>query len=102
MDIPIWRKKTEALINKDFISIKAYSGYRSATADPKAEEYFLNIEAPEKVLGETILRSLEQSRFLSLEEMQNLSINLKTNYEAWVERIKKLYGYKTKKAMFVK
>ena len=100
MSVPAWKKTVSCKMNKEFISIKAYSGYRSATADPVAEEYFLNIDVCEEILGEFVLEALQQSRFLELEEMQNLNINSKNNYENWVKKIQNLYGYKTRRAMF--
>jgi hypothetical protein len=96
----IWRRRISCLNNGDFISIQAYSGYRSSIVDPKAEEYLLPIDETDEEIGMSILRSLPQSRFLSLEEMTFLSINCQKDYESWIEKLKNIYGYKTKKALF--
>ena len=102
MDVPVWNKSVEVLYNKDFISIRAYSGDGLYMVDPEAEEYLLEPSISNEILGESVLKSLKQSRFLEDEEFVLIHTNCQENYEAWVEKIKKLYGYKTRKAMFKK
>jgi hypothetical protein len=95
-----WKPSSTALTNGDFISIEAYSGYSMLIADPKATEYLLEPEISDKALGDVVLNSLKQSRFLSIEEATELRINGKENYENWVKKIMTKYGYKTKRALF--
>jgi hypothetical protein len=96
----IWEARSRVINNRDFISVKPYSGYSLAIADPKAPEYLLKPDASDEELGEAILNALKHSRFLSYEEATELRANGKQNYDNWVQKIMSMYGYKTKKAMF--
>ncbi len=95
-----WRKRVNCKNNGDFIFIQAYSGHGLYMADPKADEYLLTIDSTNEEIGQTVLNSLFQSRELSILDARALNLDCQKNYEAWVEKLKKIYGYKTKKALF--
>ena len=95
-----YKKKSAAKCNDDFLSIETYS--ECGIAYPQERECLLNPNTSNRTLGNSILDSLNNSRPLSDKEFLKINSNLKTNYDAWVEKLKKLYGYKTKKALFRK
>ena len=103
-----------AQINKDFISVETYSGYRSTQADPKGVEHFLSPDVDDNELGLAVLDALAHSRFVLPEprkdvwihpeatfdmELYDLDLHLQ-RYDQWVASILKRYGYKTKRALF--
>lgn len=100
MNQPTWKKKARAKNNGDFISIKAYSGYRVAMADPTAKEYILEPGVSDEVLGKAVKESLQSSRHLSIEEDDELYAQISQNYKDWVQRLMTRFGYKTKRALF--
>ncbi len=93
-------KSAVAFMNKDFIRVIACSGYRMKIEDPQATEFFLSLTVTDKELGETVLKSLEESRILTPEESYEISSITEKDYPLWVERTMKRFGYKTKGAMF--
>ncbi len=95
-------KSAVAFINKDFIRVIACSGYRMKIRDPQATEFFLSLTVTDKELGETVLKSLEESRILTPEESGEIRDFTRKDYPLWVERTMKRFGYKTKGAMFRK
>lgn len=95
-----WKARASAKNNGDFISIKTYSGYSLAIGDPTVPEYLLEPHASDEEVGTAVLKALQQSRFLSFEEEGDLMENATPNYKAWVEKLMKQYGYKTKRALF--
>jgi hypothetical protein len=54
----------DAKINKDFISVKTFSGYRSSQADPQGVEHFFSPDVADKELGFAVLDALAHSRFV--------------------------------------
>lgn len=100
MNKSTWRSRISAKNNADFISIKPYSSYSLAVADPEATEYFFDLNVSDEILGKAVLDSLRQSRFLSFEEEGYLMENAEKNYKDWVQKLMDQYGYKTKRALF--
>lgn len=100
--------------NEVFICIRTYSGYRSSRADPKGATHYLDANVGEMELGSSLLDALNRSRFVlpaprhdvwthpdagvdpDLYDLNATSMR----YEEWVDQTMKLYGYKTRKALF--
>src|ERR1700750_1365669 len=103
-----------AIISKDLISVRTYSGYRSSRADPQGVEHFLSPDAADKELGSAVLDALAHSRFVLPESRKDDCIHPEatfdkdlynynlTNqrYDQWVSSLLERYGYKTKRALF--
>ena len=102
MNKPIWKNYAEALYNGDFVSIKTYSGYGIAMADPKAPKHLFAPDVSNETLGKAVLESLDQSRALSVEETETLRSKVPENYKDWIQKMMERYGYKTKNALFKK
>jgi len=95
-----WKARADAKLNGDFLSIETYSGYRMAIADSLAGEILLKVDATDEEIGLAILESLSKSRFLSFEEEGCLFEENKQNYISWIQKLSRIYGYRSKKAMF--
>ncbi|PWK43232.1 contact-dependent growth inhibition system immunity protein [Pseudomonas sp. OV226] len=104
----------DAGVNKEFIYVKTYSGYRSSRADPKGVEHYASPEITDQELGAAILDALAHSRFVLPEPRKDVWIHPEatfdmdlydyelTNqrYDKWVDSTLERYGYKTKRALF--
>jgi len=104
----------DAKMNKNFICLKTFSGYRSSQADPKGVEHFFSPDAADKELGLAVLDTLAHSRFVLPEPRKDVWIHPEatfdmelydydlTNqrYKKWVDGTLERYGYKTKRALF--
>jgi CDI immunity protein len=104
----------DAKMNKDFISVKTFSGYRSSQADPQGVEHVFSTDATDEELGLAVLDALAHSRFVLPEPREDVWIHPEatfdmalydyklTNqrYEQWISVILKRFGYKTKRALF--
>jgi hypothetical protein len=102
MSINPWINSASAKFNGDFISIKTYSGYRMAIADPQASEYLLLPNDSNEILGKAAFKALTDSRFLTIEESSKLREASEENYKKWIQKIMSVYGYKTKRTLFQK
>lgn len=51
----------DAGVNKEFIYVKTYSGYRSGRADPQGVEHFFSPDAADKQPGPAVLDALVHS-----------------------------------------
>jgi hypothetical protein len=95
-----------AYYNGDFFCIQTHSGYRMTVADPKGKLSFLPPDTTDQYLGEAILDCLAHSRFVHPEEQPLEDAELfdmgrvAMEYSAWVDNLKKAYGYRTKRALF--
>lgn len=101
MKDPVWIKTVGVENNGDFISIQAYSGYDSIMVDPTAIEYFFVADVSNEVLGEAVLESFKQCRFLPCEEAYTLAQQADQFYIEWVQKIINRYGYKTRGELFI-
>lgn len=104
----------DAKMNKDFVSIKTFSGYRSSQADPQGVEHFFSPDVADKELGFAVLDALAHSRFVLPEprkdvwihpeatfDMELYDYNLTNQrYDQWVGSTLERYSYKTKRALF--
>lgn len=104
----------DAKMNKDFISVKTFSGYRSSQADPQGVEHFFSPDVSDKELGLAVLDALAHSRFVLPEsrkdvwihpeatfDMELYDYNLTNQrYDQWVSSTLERYNYKTKRALF--
>jgi hypothetical protein len=88
--------------NEKFICIETYSYYGATGSDPLGSEHLLPPDADDASLGTAILDALSRSRELTAEEAKTFFDwqQRKKTYAEWIERLKGLYGYKTKRAMF--
>lgn len=104
----------DAGVNKEFIYVKTYSGYRSSQADPQGVEHFFGPDATDKELGFAVLDALAHSRFVLPEPRKDVWIHPEatfdmelydynsTNqrYDQWVGSTLERYVYKTRRALF--
>ena len=104
----------DAGINKEFIYVKTYSGYRSSRADPQGVEYCISPEVSDQVLGDAVLDALAHSRFVLPEPRKDVWVHPEATFDAdlydydltnqrydhWVGSTLARYGYKTKRALF--
>lgn len=54
----------DAGVNKEFIYVKTYSGYRSCRADPQGVGHHTNPDVSDRELGTAVLDALAHSRFV--------------------------------------
>lgn len=101
-------------INTDFICIETYSGYGSCRADYKGAMHLLSPDVPDQALGEALLDALLKSRFVLPEPRKDVWIHPEATfdmslydyelnnqrYAEWISNLMRLYGYKTKRALF--
>jgi hypothetical protein len=104
----------DAKFNTDFICIETYSGYGSCRADHKGAMHLLPPDAPDQALGEALLDALSKSRFVLPEPRKDVWIHPEATfdmslydydlnnqrYAEWISNLMRLYGYKTKRALF--
>ena len=72
----------DAGINKEFIYVKTYSGYRSSRADPQGVEYCISPEVSDQVLGDAVLDALAHSRFVLPEPRKDVWVHPEATFDA--------------------
>jgi len=104
----------DAGVNKDFIYVKSYSGYRSSRADPLGVEHHASPEIIDQELGVMVLDALAHSRIVLPKPREDVWIHPEATfdmdlydydltsqrYDHWVSSTLEHYGYKTKRALF--
>lgn len=104
----------DAGVNKDFIYVRTYSGYRSSRADPFGVEHHASPELNDQELGIVVLDALAHSRFVLPEPREDAWIHPEATfdmdlydydltsqrYDQWVSSAMERYGYKTKRVIF--
>lgn len=100
MPEPSRKRFAVAMANGDLISVRSYSMYRLAHADPKAPEHILSPDVDDEVLGRAALSGLQNSRFLSLDESTQLRATEPERYRGWVEKLMRDFGYADRRALF--
>lgn len=95
-------KFASVLMNDGFISVETYSGRGLMAKDPRGVCDFLPLDAPNELLGDSLARALEGSRWISMDEYASYFDHEKLKREAdeWLAFVKERFGYKTKKAVF--
>lgn len=115
------KKKKLAMIyeNDDFIVTETFSGYRLFTSDPFGAEHILKPDVGVAELGAAVLDCLSRSRFIIPEYYYKNSnggwmhpeaiivpenifdqTTREQNYQAWISKLQKQFGYKSKRALF--
>ncbi|WP_336699279.1 contact-dependent growth inhibition system immunity protein [Pantoea dispersa] len=87
---------------QEFLSIETYSGLGMTGRDSLFSPHILPPDADDQSIGEAILKSLSDSRTLTVQECENF-FDLekgKEQYLAWIVTLMEKFGYKTKRAMF--
>ena len=74
----------------------SYSGYNSTSMDFDRPDFTFDLGASDEALGEGLLTALSNSRPLSKEEDEAVWIRGMDDYNAWVKRLMKTHGHKTK------
>lgn len=99
---PLPKKCVGILTNKDFIYIETCSGYNSYASDPDGYQFYLKSDAADDEIGAAILQALSKSRVIDISEIGTFFAldRIQKTYKEWVETTQKMYGYKTKRAMF--
>lgn len=114
MNDVIPRAWANAKLNKEFICIETYSGYRMSQADHKGVMHLLAPDASDQVIGEALMDALSKSRFVLPEPRKDVWIHpeatfdsdlydfnlMMQRYKKWVARLMEQYAYKTKRALF--
>lgn len=95
-----WMKSIYVYMNKKFIKIGIYSGYRIYAVNPEDPEFFFDLNVSDEEIGETLFTALSKSRFISLAEEDILWTSAEENYKNWVKKTMKDYEFKTKGEMF--
>lgn len=104
----------DAGVNKEFIYVKTYSGYRSSRADPQGVEHHARPEISDQELGVVVLDALAHSRFVLPEPRKDVWIHPEATfdmdlydydltsqrYDQWVSSTLERYSYKNKCALF--
>lgn len=91
-----------AFSNSDFILIETNSGCGRMKTDPDAPQYLLSIDASDAEIGNSVMAALSRSRQIGLDEVAKFFdlVRLEKEYSAWIENLMRIYGYKTKRALF--
>jgi hypothetical protein len=89
-------------LNKDFLYMESRSGYRRNLYDIDGFHIYLEPDAPVPIVGASLIRALNQSRFLDPYADHDLFTwqVIEANENAWIKETMSRYGYKTKKRMF--
>ncbi|WP_313117511.1 contact-dependent growth inhibition system immunity protein [Ectopseudomonas guguanensis] len=104
----------DAGVNKEFIYVKTYSGYRSSRADPKGVEHHASLDVSDQDLGAMVLDALAHSRFVLPEPRKDVWIHPEATfdvdlydydltiqrYNQWIDNTLGRYSYKNKRALF--
>ena len=96
----VWKQHIRIKQTDKFYGFKAYSGYALQFEDPEADEILLDLEVSDEMLGQTVLDTLKQSRYLSRNDAWILQQEAQKKYQEWVQNMMKRYGYKGKRALF--
>lgn len=95
------RKRIAVVVaNRELISVRSYSMYRLAYADPEAPEHLLSPDVDDEALGDAALKALQNSRFLSLDDSAQLRATASERYREWVEKLMRDFGYADRRALF--
>lgn len=100
--------------NGDFIFIETWSGYRSASRDPRSVQYLFDVDASNEALGAALVEVLAHSRFVLPAPRTDVLIHPEVTFGAdlydykndieryaeWTKALMENYGYKTKRALF--
>ncbi len=97
-----WQPSVSVKNNGTFIVVDSYCGLGLSMIDPSVKSEILIIDVSDNILGEVIIKYLEKSRLLTLDESVGLRLNISQNYRNWVENLIILSGYKSKKNLFNK
>lgn len=104
-----------AWMNKDFIHVETYSGFRGGTdADYKGVQHFLPPDASVETLGKAVQDALSHSRFVLYAKREgfiyppgvefdkdfDLLEKKEARYKQWIADTMQRYGYKIKRALF--
>ncbi|MFC5694173.1 contact-dependent growth inhibition system immunity protein [Pseudomonas sp. GCM10022186] len=114
MNDVIPRAWANAKLNKEFICIETYSGYRMSQADHKGVTHLLAPDASDQAVGEALLDALSKSRFVLPEPRKDVWIHPEATFDSelydfdaseqrykdWISQLMEKYGYKTKRALF--
>ncbi|MFN7365301.1 MAG: contact-dependent growth inhibition system immunity protein [Alphaproteobacteria bacterium] len=95
-----WIKSAYVQMNGKFINIGSFSGHGMISVDFNIPDFFFDLKVQENELGEFLLKAIENSRFLSVEDYASLRENGEENYKDWIKNTMKYYGYKKKGDMF--
>jgi hypothetical protein len=85
------------------VSVDTWSGYRGTIGDPTGPQYDFRQDVSDEELGAAVLNCLAHSRFLDTPELQDELFHpdaAARSYAAWIERLMRFGGYKTKRALF--
>ncbi|MFC5694170.1 contact-dependent growth inhibition system immunity protein [Pseudomonas sp. GCM10022186] len=114
MNDVIPRAWANAKLNKEFICIETYSGYRMSQADHKGVTHLLAPDASDQAVGEALLDALSKSRFVLPEPRKDVWIHPEATFDSelydfdaseqrykdWISQLMEKYDYKTKRALF--
>jgi hypothetical protein len=95
-------KFASVMMNSRFMNIHTYSGRGLMAADPTGVCVFYSLDVSDEVLGRSALDALSASRWISMDEYAAYFSpeKLKREGEEWLDSVKRIYGYKTRKSVF--
>ncbi len=94
-----WIKRAYAQMNRKFINIGSYVGHGLSMPNFEEQEFFFDLDICDEKLGEALILSVNNSKFLSLEESTRMRMD-ENRYEDWIKRTMKEQGFKNKGEMF--
>ncbi len=97
------RKWAGAKATPTLVTVGTRSGYRGTALDLAGAQYAFRHEVSDQELGAAVLECLAHSRFLDTPELQDELFHpdaAARSYAAWIERLMRFGGYKTKRALF--
>ncbi|WP_029923495.1 contact-dependent growth inhibition system immunity protein [Nevskia soli] len=93
-------KRARVQAVSEAIIVASESGRGLLHVDPDAFHCFLQPDADDATLGETLLGALAASRFLLSEEAKEFRVNYEQHWSAWVSKMVAVTGIKDRKRLF--
>jgi hypothetical protein len=90
-------KAASVSMNERFICVETYSGRGLMGRDPGGVCEFHGLDVPESILGDSLRRALEASRWMTMEEYPVFfdGEHSKQVNQAWIERAIERFGSRT-------
>jgi hypothetical protein len=97
-------KAASVSMNERFICVETYSGRGLMGRDPGGVCEFHGLDVPESILGDSLRRALEASRWMTMEEYPVFfdGEHSKQVNQAWIERAIERFGSRTDVAIYKK
>lgn len=97
------RKWAEAMKTPEITTVDTWSGYARTVSDSAGAQYDFHADVSDEALGAAVIDCLAQSRFLDTPELRAELFHpdaVARSYAAWIERLTRFGGYKSRRALF--